>query len=170
MEINVTATEEILELSHPMPIGRRVLFLLLALFPLLAPYELVFRIPWKEYFNLFFIFAAVISAGAVALSGLLVFAAIGGLNSRMKFDKPRGMLFFTYGAPILPQRTEEHPFATIADLAVRTHDWSDGAPSFSFEVVLRDGKKLHLGSSWSRMEVEEVRNKAAVFLGRKLSS
>ncbi len=165
MEFRLIKTTDCLEVQAPMPIGNRILFLLLSLFPLLAPYELILRLRWENYWNLFFLFAVMISLGALAVSAFFVWAAVAGLSTRMKFNKPREILFFAAEAPILPRRTQEFPFGSIADVEIETHEWSDGDPSYSFEIVLRDGRKLHLGSSWSRAEVEAVRDRVAAFLG-----
>ena len=42
--IQISDNEERLDIVYPMPVGTRFLFALLALFPLLAPYELVLRV------------------------------------------------------------------------------------------------------------------------------
>jgi hypothetical protein len=164
MEFEIRETAETLDLHVPMPPGRRILFLLMALFPCLAPYELILRIRWEDYLNPFFLFAAVISAGAMAVSAFFVWAAVAGLDSQMTFFRSRGLFTHSAGAPILPKRTREYPVDMIAALEVETHEWSDGAPSYSFEVMLRDGRKLHLGSSWSRTEAEGIRDRVAAFL------
>ena len=164
MEFLIIETAECLDLVNPMPAGKRILFLLLSLIPLWAPYELILRPRWENYWNPFFLFVAVISAGALAVSCFLVWAAIAGLSTRMKFDKSREIISFAAEAPILPRRTREFPFGSIANLEIGIHEWSDGGPSYSFEVVLRDGRKLSLGSSWSRAEVEAVRDRVAEFL------
>ena len=149
MEFRIVQAADRLEVNAPMPAGRRILFLLLSLFPLLAPYELIFRLRWENYLNFFFLFAAGISAGAVAVSAFFVWTAVAGLSTSMRFDKRLGALGFTEEAPVLRRRTEEIPFGAIADLRMEEHEWSDGPPSYSFEVVLRGGRTLRLGSSWS---------------------
>ena len=85
-----------IEIRSPMHRGLRLAFALLALFPLLAPYELLVRINWQDFLHPFFFLALFICAGAVALSGFLMFAAIAGLSSRMVFDARRKT--FTYSS------------------------------------------------------------------------
>ena len=77
-----------------MPAGWRLLFALLSLVPLLAPYELLVRVEWNDYFHPFFLLAAIVSAGAVAVSVFFLFSAAAGLTSRMRFDRARST--FTY--------------------------------------------------------------------------
>jgi hypothetical protein len=96
MELRVVQTPDRLSVFAPLPVGNRILFLLLSFFPLLAPYELLFRIRWTNYWHFFFLFAAAISAGAVCVSAFLVWAAIAGLNTEMTFDRRLGI--FRYAA------------------------------------------------------------------------
>ena len=65
--------EDRLEIRSPMRVGMRILLAALGLFPLLAPYELLIEIDWEHFMNPFFFLAALISAGAMALSAFLFF-------------------------------------------------------------------------------------------------
>jgi hypothetical protein len=168
MELRIVQTPDRLSVYSPLPPGNRILFLLVSLFPLLAPYELLFRIRWTDYWNFFFLFAAAISAGAVFVSAFLVWAAVAGMNTEMVFDRRMEIFSYAVQAPILRRRLQQHPLASVRELAVETHEWSDGAPTFSLKAVLADGKTFHLGSCWSRAEVEAARDQAAAFI--KMSS
>ena len=66
--ISVIEGRDAIEIQSNMMVGQRILFLVLALFPLLAPYQLIIRPDWQSYFNLFFLFVLVISLGAVIVS------------------------------------------------------------------------------------------------------
>ncbi len=164
MELRVLQTPDRLSVSVPLPVGNRIVFLLLSLFPLLAPYELLFRVRWTNYWHFFFLFAAAISAGAVFLSALLVWAAVAGMNTEMIFDRRRGIFNFAAQAPILRRRVREFPLSSVRELAVETHEWSDGAPTYSLKAVLVDGSAVSLSACWSRAEVESVRDQAAAFI------
>jgi hypothetical protein len=170
MELRVVQTPGRLSISVPLPAGNRILFLLFSFFPLLAPYELLFRVRWTGYGNVFFLFAAAISVGAVFVSAFLVWAAVAGLNTGMIFDAQLGIFYYSFQAPILRRRVREYPLASVKELAVETHEWSDGAPSFSLKAVLVDGETFSLGSCWSRAEVEAVREQAAAFLASGTSN
>ena len=93
-----------LVIQDRMPPGKRVLFLLLAQVPLLAPYELIVLPKWQEYWNLFFFFAALISLGALAVSAFLVWAAIAGLDKEARIDRFRGRFTYIDRAPVVPLR------------------------------------------------------------------
>lgn len=163
--LRVVEGKEVLEIQSYMPIGQRVLFLLFAFFPLLAPYELIIQPRWHSYLHVFFLFAAVISAGALAVSALLVWASIAGLNSQLRFDKTDGMLTYLVGAPIVRWRTYHCPLENIVRLHIETHDWSDGAPSYSFVTHLADGRRLKSSSSYSKEEIEDMVQQVSAFLG-----
>ncbi len=155
-----------IEIRSPLRGGLRVVFALLALFPLLAPYELLVRIDWHSYLHPFFLFAALISAGALALSGLLLFAAVAGLSSRMVFDAARSSFTYSATAPLIRERVSVHPMSAIARVDVGTREWSDSAPSYYLRIVTTDGTVYETGSSWSRDEIEGIRGRVDAFLRR----
>ncbi len=161
----VIETEEFIEIQSPMPVGKRVLFLLMSCFPFLAPYELILRPDWEDYRNLFFLMAAGISVGALAVSALLVWAALAGLSSTLRFDRAQGILTYTAGAPIIRWRAHRCPIADISHLRVEKHDWSEGSPSYSFRAHMEDGTEFRSGSSWSKEEIEEIYQRVSAFLG-----
>ena len=113
--IPVSATEERLDVCSPMPPGMRVLFALLALIPLLAPYELMWRVQWNDYRHPTFLLAAIISGGAVALSVFLVFAAVAGLSSRMTLDAARATFTYSTGAPLMARRTQLQALSSLQE-------------------------------------------------------
>jgi hypothetical protein len=155
--IQIAESSNGLDILSPMPRGTRILFALLAVFPLIAPYELIWRVQWTDYWTLFFLFAAIISAGALALSAILVFSAVAGLSSRMTFDTASFTLTYAEGAPVVPLRTRVLPLSSVGSVQVRTHDWSDGAPSYALTIRMSDGAAFDSGSSWSHEEIDQAK-------------
>ncbi len=145
------------------PAGRVVLALL-ALFPLLAPYELLVRPGWDAILNLFFVFAALISLGAMLVSAFLFWAAVAGIDSLVRFDRAAGTFTYTGRAPVMPARRRVYPLAAVRDLKIVEHDWSDGAPSYTLEVRVEDGQSFRSASSWSRAEMEAIHARVIAFL------
>lgn len=101
------------------------------------------------------------------MSAFFVLAAIAGLNSKLRFDKAAGTLTYSAWAPIVPWRTRECPIDGIAEMLVEEHDWSDGAPSYSFLTRMADGREFKSGSSWSRKEIEDIVQRVSVFLDKR---
>jgi len=99
--------------------GTRVLFAVLALFPLLAPYELIVKVEWESYLHPFFLLAAFISVGATALSAFLVFAAVAGLSSQMVFDARAATFTYSAQAPIVRPTSQVYPMADVVGVEVR---------------------------------------------------
>lgn len=163
-ELPVVETAEALEIESPMLVGKRILFFLLGLFPLIAPYELLLKPRWTGYANVFFLFAAAISLGALSVTAFLLFSAVAGLQSRMRFDRARGLFTYTASAPVIRARTSEAPLASIAALTIRTYEWSEGAPSYALSVALKDGRVFQTSSAWSKEEVEALKKRASPFL------
>jgi hypothetical protein len=168
--IQISETPSRLKILSPMPVGRRIVFALIALIPLLAPYELLYRVQWNDYWNPFFLFAALICVGAVALSGLLLFVAVAGLSSRMVFDRMHSSFTYSEVAPLVPQRTRVFPLSSIESIQVRTHEWSDGAPSYSMTVRMEHGATFETSSLWSREEIEQVKDQTETFLAIRAST
>lgn len=164
-ELPVVEGAGVLEIESPMPAGKRILFLLLALFPLLAPYEILVKPRWTGFVNVFFLFAALVSLGALVVSAFLAWAAVAGIRSRMTFDRARGLFTYTASAPAMGTRTTRCPLDAIAAVTVQTHEWSDGAPSYSLNVLTKDEKTFRTSSVWSRAEVEALRNRVEAFRG-----
>jgi hypothetical protein len=152
--LEFTDTDGIIDLVSPMPVGRRVMFGLIAVVPLLAPYELLIRPQWEDRLNPPFFFVLAIALGAVSVSVLLVFAAVAGLEQRMRFDARA--LSFTYWrrAPVVPARSESWSFASIKRVETAVHTWSDGPDSYSVRVVIEGGRELSTGSTDSRVDVD----------------
>jgi hypothetical protein len=164
--IKVSHNTERFEIISPMPWGKRLLFGLLALFPLLAPSELMVRVQWTGYLNPFFFIAAFISAGAIALSLFLAFAGLAGLSSRMTIDAAHSTFTYSHVAPVVRQRTQVFPLSSLESIHVETHDWSDGAPSYSLMIKMSGGATFSSGSSWSRQDIEHHKAQAEAFLDR----
>jgi len=155
-----------LVIASPMPWGRRLLFALIGIFPLIAPWELLVSVRWSDHLNPFFLLSVAISAGAITLSVLLFFAALAGLSSRMVLDAARSTFTYSAIAPIVPRQVRMYPLAALERIDVRTHEWSDGAPTYSLRIVTGDGVVHETASSWSRDEIEGYRDSVNAFLAR----
>jgi hypothetical protein len=159
-----------LEIRSRMRPGMRVLLGALGLFPLLAPYELLIQIDWQYYLHPFFFLAAFISAGATALSALLFFAAVAGLNSQIVVDRRALTLSYAYEAPVVRRGRRVYPLSSVTGVEVGARDWSDGAPTYHLRIVMDDGTVIESGSSWSQDEVRSIREQVDAFLNESRSS
>lgn len=160
----IVETDQTLELQHPLHPLVRVLLLLLSLVPLLAPYQLIYLPDWQSYWNVYFLFVALISLGAMAVSAFLIWAAIAGLSKEIRFDKRSRTFTYIQQAPVVrPQRTD-YPLASIKSVEVEKTEWTDGGPSYHVSIDMLDGRKFTSGSSWTRVEVEQERDRVRAFL------
>ena len=155
--ISVHDTTDGLEIAETLPTGQRIMFALLALFPLLAPYQLIVVQRWHHYLNVYFLFVTLICAGALFVSGFFVWAAIAGLNFRLQVNSTQRMMRYTVTAPILRRRTDEYPFAAVKTVTIDKHEWSDGEPSYSLDIEMHDAERIRCGSSWLIHEVENAK-------------
>ena len=146
-----------LEVRSPMRPGLRVVLVLLAALPLLAPYELLVRVHWQDYLNPFFLLAALISAGAAVVSLLLVFAAVAGISSQLVFDRSAATLTYSFEAPVVRRTSRVYPLSAVGSVAVEERTWSDGTPTYHLRIAVDSGAVIESGSSSSRDEVEAIR-------------
>ena len=162
----IIESDGILEIRETMGVGKRAFYIVLALFPLLAPYQLILRPGWTSFFNFMFILALVISLGALFLSGFLVFTAIAGLSTRLRFDPHERLFTYTQEAPIVPFARTQIAFDQIHGVEVEEHDWSDGAPTYSVRVQIRDGRIYKSGSFWEKQEADQLVIKVEALLAQ----
>ena len=154
-----------IEVRSPMRPGLRIVLMLLGIFPLIAPYELLVRIDWQDYIHPFFLLAAFISAGAAALSLFLVFAAVAGISSQLIFDRTASTLTYSFEAPVVRRTSRVYPLSAVGSVEVEERNWSDGAPTYHLRVAIDDGAVIESGASWSRDEVEAIRARIERFTG-----
>ncbi len=150
-------SDERLEIRSPMRPGMRVFLAVLAIFPLIAPYELLVRVEWQHYLNPFFLLAAFISAGAMGLSAFFVYAAVAGLSSEIVFDMSNSTLTHTFEAPVVRRTRRVYPLSALSALETVERDWSDSSPTYHLEVLLDDGTVIESGPSWSREDIDVIR-------------
>jgi len=153
-----------LEIRSRMRGGMRVLLAALGLFPLMAPYELLIKIDWEHFISPFFFLAAFISAGAMALSAFLFFAAVAGLSSKIVFDKKAATFSYSSEAPVVRRTRQVQPLSDVCSTGVGVRDWSDSAPTYHLSITVKDGTVFESGSSWSREEIESIRVRIDRFL------
>lgn len=153
-----------LEIRSRMGVGMRILLAALGLFPLLAPYELLIKIDWEHFMNPFFFLAAFISAGAMALSAFLFFAAVAGLSSKIVFDRRTATFSYSSEAPVVRRTRQVQPLSDVRSTEIGIHDWSDSAPTYHLGITVKDGTVFESGSSWSRDEIEWIQGRVDQFL------
>lgn len=158
-----------LEIRSPMKVGMRVVLALIGLFPLIAPYELIIKIDWQTYLHPFFLFAALVSCGAIAVSALFFFAALAGISSVMSFDADTATFHHTSQAPIVRRTVAVYPLADVRGVEVAVQDWSDSGPTYHLSISMADGKVFESGASWARKDIESILQQVNKFLQRDIA-
>lgn len=144
--------------------GLRILLMLLGVFPLIAPYELLVRIDWQDYVHPFFLLAALVSAGAVAVSLFFFVAALAGISSQLVFDGTDSTFTYSFESPVVRRNSRVYPLSAVRTVEVREHTWTDGAPTYHLRVEIGDGVVIESGSSGSREEVEAIQARIERFI------
>ena len=156
-------TDEIV-FSERMPLGLRVMLIMVGFVPFLAPYELLIRPDWTG-FSISFLFALIISLGAVAVGLLFIFSGFFGLNQTLHFDGNTRTIFYVYDAPLIPIRRFRYPFNDVMEMKVNKHEWSDGPSTYGVQVVFRDGVRTEVGSFAKELEASDALQKVNQLIG-----
>jgi hypothetical protein len=133
-----------IEFSSEMPLAARLLILAAGLVPLLAPYELLIKPTWQE-FSLIWLFALVISAGAIATGLLAICVAVFGMSQHIRFDAASRGLTYSFKTAGGRHGEKEYPFSDIERLRVRTHHWTDGPATYNLALKLRATREIEFG-------------------------
>ncbi len=153
-QMKFSEANEILEINFAMPASTRLLLAIFGLFPLITPYELLYVIKWTDWRNTPFFFAAIISVGALAISALLFYCAVAGLEQTISVHALSRTLIYTRRAPIYPTRSVTVSFDAVQHIDVVTHTWSDGPDSYSLEVFVKYGRRFSTTSIKSQEDIE----------------
>jgi len=152
-----------LVVHSPMHPGLRVFLALVAIFPLLAPYELIIEPNWESYLNPVFFFVSAISIGALSVSAFFAWAAVAGVSSTLAFDKADKTFCQVAEAPVMRRRRDCFPLRAVRSVEVETHEL-ESSTVYSLVVVLEDGSRYTSASSVARSEAEDIRDRVARFL------
>ena len=143
--ITIVQTDSTLEFSNRVSAGMRALVFLFGLIPLLAPYELIFKVRWGSYANPAFLFALAISLGALAVSVFFMFFALAAYSRRMFVDRGERKLVYGFSHSLQPYRERSYSFQDIAQIALEAHEWSDGPTTYSLIIHVSEGSQAGIG-------------------------
>jgi hypothetical protein len=135
------------------------------LLPLLAPYQLLIETGWQIYLNLFFLFALLVSMGAMAVSAFFIFFALAAYSRRMVIDHQNHRVVYGDSHVFRPYRERSYPFEELASVEIDIHDWSDGPPSFSLTLRPKGNHEFSIGYFDQRAQAEQYRDAIAAWIG-----
>ncbi len=148
----ITRAGQTLVFEKRVPPAVRVAIFLFGLFPLLAPYELLFKIRWESYFNPSFFIALLFSMVMLAASVFVVFIALFAQDHHVCFDGGRATLTHGWSDVLRAYRQTDYRFDELSAPALETHIWSDSPKTFDLLVRTRSGAKISFGDFKSREE------------------
>jgi hypothetical protein len=142
------------------PVIRSGIFLI-ALLPLLAPYELLLKVRWESFFNPSFFFALLISIIMAAVSAFIMFVALFARNQYVCFDGDGSTLTYGWSDAVRPYRETIYRFEEISEPELETHTWSDSPNSYHILVKTRDGLKISFGDFAAKEQAQQYLAKLA---------
>lgn len=139
---------------------------LLSLFPLLAPYELLFKIRWESFFNPSFFISLVFSMVMLAVSAFVMFIALFAQNQHACFDGDRSTLTYGWSDAVRAYRQTDYRFEEISEPELETHAWSDSPNSYDLLVKTRSGLKISFGDFESKEKAQYYHEVLAEIISR----
>jgi hypothetical protein len=139
---------------------------LVSLFPLLAPYELLFKIHWEGFFNPSFFISMVFSMIMVAFSAFIMFIALFARNQLVCFNGDRSTLTYGWRDAVHAYRETDYRFEEISEPELETHTWSDSPNSYDLLVKTRSGLKISFGDFASKEKAQYYHEILAEIISR----
>ena len=139
---------------------------LVSLFPLLAPYELLFKIRWEGFFNPSFFISLVFSMIMLAASAFVMFIALFAQNQHVCFDGDRSTLTYGWSDAVRAYRETDYRFEEISEPELETHTWSDSPNSYDLLVKIRSGIKISFGDFESKEKAQYYQDILAEIIPR----
>ncbi len=138
---------------------QRIFFFSIGLFPLIAPYELIYKVRWTSYFNLFFLFALLISIGAICVAALFIFFSLASYSLRVVVDKKarlvRVIKLSLFKLPV--KRVQRISFSEIEVLKIKKFDWSEGPDTYKIIAHLGNGlEEITIGECEDLAKAEAI--------------
>lgn len=149
-------------------IKARLAIVIAAMLPLLAPYQLLIKPVWSEISSIAWLFAFIISLGAITVSALLLLAAVFGINRQVEFNATDKTIRITESHLLQKKQKFEYAFDDIKEIEVVCHDWSDGPPTYKLCLTPNSGHTFDFGSFSTRTDAESVLSSLRTLLGRVL--
>ena len=161
---NIIETESILKFTTRMRPVFRVVIGMIALFPLLAPYELLIKPSWKFSgfeFSLpslfFFGIGLLVSLGAIAISIFFLMLAIFGLDRTILFNKKTHILSLLEKHVVHKGRTTHLAFHDIETVKTTKAD-TDGPDYYKIAVFSKTHPVLDFGEFRTESHAEQYAN------------
>lgn len=167
--LNIEDDGASLRLVERLGTGRRVALGLVALVPLLAPYELIVRPRWTSLLSPAFVFCAVIALGAMVLSALFASAAVAGTDAELELQRDARTFAYTTYAPLVRRRTATGRLEELTGIHVERDDSGESGPSWTLVACATNGRRMRMGAARSQEAADEIARRVAVLLSESAS-
>jgi hypothetical protein len=141
--------------SRLTPLGRLLLGVL-ALVPWLAPYELLFKPRWLSPASPMFLFALVISLGAIGVSAMLLMGALLGRSRRIIIERGSDEILEVTDTVLRRRHVRRVPLRTVRGASVMTQSSSDGPDAFFLRLELDGGDVLDTPTCAEKSSLDQV--------------
>ena len=152
--------------NHLTPL-HRIVMAFFGLLPLYAPFELIIRPQWPVQFTPFIVVPLLISLGAIVVSLIFLSTAFLGVSQRVLVDTTTGAIVHESRRLLAGTRTSRHPFVSIAEMNIRTVEWSEGPATYHIRISVHGGEIMEFGGFSAEDEARNYLSAITTMVGRK---
>jgi len=152
---NIKQSNNKIEFTSHLSLAARALIMIIGLFPLLAPYELLIKPSWNGKINWLMLFSLLISIGAIVLSIFGICTALFGINQSIQINSTNRIITHGYKAGVLRFRQNQYLFSEIEIVQLKVHEWTDGSPTFNIGLKPIAHREIEFGGFATQEEAEK---------------
>jgi hypothetical protein len=152
---NIKQSNDKIEFTSHLSLAARAALMIVGLFPLFAPYELLIKPSWSGEISWHMVFFLFISIMAVLLSIFFVCSALFGMNQSIQINSTTRMITHEYKAGILRFRQKQYLFTEIEMVQLKVHKWTDGPPTYNIAIRTTGQREIEFGGLATQEEAEK---------------
>jgi len=152
---NIKQLNNKIEFTSHLSLAARALIMIIGLFPLLAPYELLIKPSWSGKINWLMPFFLLISIGAIVLSFFIICTALFGINHYIQINSTNRIITHGYKPGVLRFCQNQYLFSEIEIVELKVHEWTDGPPTYNIGLKAIGRREIEFGGFATQEEAEK---------------
>jgi hypothetical protein len=152
---NIEQSNDKIGFTSSLSLAARALIMIMGLFPLLAPYELLIKPSWNGKINWLILLVLLISTGAIVLSILIILTALFGINQFIQINSTNRIITHGYKPGVLRLRQNQYLFSEIEIVQLKVHEWTAGPPTYNIRLKAIGHREIEFGGFATQEQAEQ---------------
>ena len=152
---NIKQSNNEIEFTSHLSLAARAVIMIMGLFCLLAPYELLIKPSWSGKITWVMAFFLFISIGAIALSIFLICSALFGMNQSIQINSTNRTITHGYKPGILRFRQNQYLFREIEIVQLKVHESVDASTRYNIGLKAIGHREIEFGRFATQEEAEK---------------